>query len=122
MRNDGGHLADLPRMQREVISETFFQGRKRAEVAKRLGISVNTYDNHLQAAFRALRHLVSKDADLFTEADRSVWYDAIEGLRERYEASRIRRVSTQTRDRSNLKGDRSITEGDGGKKSGADAA
>jgi hypothetical protein len=38
-------------MQRRIIHETFFKGRKRAAVAHRLGISVKTYDCHLQKAF-----------------------------------------------------------------------
>jgi RNA polymerase sigma factor (sigma-70 family) len=116
------HLPTLPRMQRQVVEETFFQGRKRAEVAQRLGISVNTYDNHLQAGFRALRHLLSKDADVFTEVDRSVWYDLIEELRERYEASRVRRVSRQPRELSNAERERSNPERDGGKSSRSGAA
>jgi hypothetical protein len=49
----------------------------------RLGISVNTHDNHLQAAFRSLRHLLTQDADAFTDVDRSLWYDLIEELRQR---------------------------------------
>lgn len=116
------HLPTLPRMQRQVIEETFFEGRKRAEVAQRLGISVNTYDNHLQAGFRALRHLLSKDADVFTEVDRSVWYDLIEELRERYEASRVRRVSRQPREISSAERERSNPELDGGKSSRSGAA
>ena len=51
------HLSDLPRMQRRVILETLVEGHKRAEIAQRLGISVNTDDNHRQAAFRSLRQL-----------------------------------------------------------------
>jgi RNA polymerase sigma factor (sigma-70 family) len=94
------HLSALPRMQRQVVDETFLGGKKRADIARRLGISVNTYDNHLQAGFRALRHLLSQDADIFTDVDRSVWYDLIEELRERYEGSRARRVSRRPRELS----------------------
>jgi RNA polymerase sigma factor (sigma-70 family) len=116
------HLTSLPRMQRKVIEESFFDGRKRAEIARRLGISVKTYDNHLQAGFAALRHLLSKDADVFTEVDRSVWYDLIEELRERYEASRVRRVFRQPRDLSNAERQRSNPEQGGGKSSRSGAA
>jgi RNA polymerase sigma factor (sigma-70 family) len=109
------HLPDLSRMQREIIVETFFEKRKRAEVARRLGISVKTYDNHLQAAFRSLRQLLAKDADEFTNVDRSVWYDLIEALRERYEAARLRMPSGK-------RGNGSTTDGDCGKIAGAGAA
>jgi DNA-directed RNA polymerase specialized sigma24 family protein len=67
------HLDDLPRMQREIIHETFFEGWKRAEVAPRLGICGNTHDKHLQAAFRSLRHPLTQDADASTSVDRSFW-------------------------------------------------
>jgi RNA polymerase sigma factor (sigma-70 family) len=116
------HLATMPRVQRQVVFETFFEGRKRAEVARRLGISVHTYDNHLQEGFRTLRHSLSKDADVFTEVDRSLWYDQIEDLRERYEASRVRRVSRRPRDPSKAEGERSNSERDGGKSSRSGAA
>jgi RNA polymerase sigma factor (sigma-70 family) len=102
-----GHLADLSRMQRQVVIETFIEGRKRAEAARRLGISVKTYDNHLQAAFRKLRRLLSMDADTYTEVDRSVWYDLVEELRERYEASHVRDIATRSRARSRSTGERS---------------
>ena len=82
------HLSDLPPMQRHIVFATFFENRKRADVSHRLGISVKTYDNHLQAAFRSLRHLLARDAELYTEVDRSHWYDMIEELRERYESAR----------------------------------
>jgi DNA-binding CsgD family transcriptional regulator len=40
-------------MQCQIILETLFERRKRAEVAPRLGISEHTYDNHVQDAFRS---------------------------------------------------------------------
>jgi DNA-directed RNA polymerase specialized sigma24 family protein len=123
------HLADLPRMQRQVIHQTFFEGRKRAEVARRLRISVHTYDNHLQAAFRSLRLLLTQEADVCNEADRSHWYDLIEELHERREVARLRRGSGKTGKRSTSQGERSTPEREGslsdredGKTSGADAA
>jgi hypothetical protein len=110
-------------------AKTFFEGRKQAEVAQRLGISVNTYDNHLQAAFRSLRDQLAQVVELFTDTDRSLWYDFIEDLCERYEASVLRRASgkkgkrsTSKGDRSNFDGDRSTSERDRGKKSHAGAA
>src|SRR5690349_11462742 len=39
--------------QHEIIDETFFEGRTRAQIVKRRGISESTYDNHVQAAYRA---------------------------------------------------------------------
>jgi hypothetical protein len=45
--------------------ETFFARRKGAEIVQRVGISVETYDNHLWAAFCSLRHLLTNDADAF---------------------------------------------------------
>ena len=87
------HLPDLPLMQARIILETFGRGRKRAEVAQRLGISVKTYDCHLQAAFHTLRQRLTQDADESKGVDRSLWYDRIEELRERYEAVRLRRAS-----------------------------
>ena len=71
----------MTRMQRQMIHEAFFEGRKRAEILQRVGISVNTYDNHLQAALRSVRHLLRQDADEFTDVDRSRWCDLIEELR-----------------------------------------
>ena len=97
-------------------------GGKRAEVGPRLGIRVNTCDNHLQAAFYLLRHRLTEDADEFTDVDRSLWYDLIEELRGRYAAARLRRASGKTGDRSNFEGDRSTSEGDRGKSLGAGAA
>jgi RNA polymerase sigma factor (sigma-70 family) len=117
-----GHLADLSRMQRQVVLDTFLEGHKRAESARRLGIRVKTYDSHLQAAFRKLRHLLSIDADTYTEVDRSVWYDLVEELRERYEASRIRDVASKSRSLSTSTGERSNSTGVAGKSARSDAA
>jgi len=123
------HLDDLPPMQRAVISETFFEGRKRAAVAAAHGISVKTYDCHLQAAFRFLRESLPQDALAYPELDRSVWYDIIEELRERCDAARVLRPSRKKgkRSRSNgdpskSEGDASKSEGDGGKNVGSAAA
>ena len=102
---------DLPPMQQKVIQQTFFEKRKRAEVARRLGKSESTYDNHLQAAFRSLRDQLEQVVELFTDIDRSLWYDFIEDLCERYEASVLRRASVKKGKRSNLKGKRSNLEG-----------
>ena len=71
-----------------------------------------TYDNHLKAAFRSLRHLSTQEADVFTDVDRSLCYDLIEELRERYSATRLRCPSAKTGERSSSGGDRSNFEGD----------
>jgi DNA-directed RNA polymerase specialized sigma24 family protein len=113
------HLDDLSHARREIIVETFFEGRKRAEVAARHGISVYTYDNHLQAAFRSLRDSMTQVVDISSDLDRPHWYDVVEKLSERHAAARLRRVSgkkgkrsTSEGDRSNFEGDRSNFEGD----------
>jgi hypothetical protein len=117
-----GSSADLPRMQRQIILETFAEERKRAEITRRLGISVNTDDNSLHAAFRSLRHRLTQDADAFTDVDRWLWCDRIEKLPERYAAVLLRRASGKTGERSNFEGDRSNSERDRGKNSRAGAA
>jgi DNA-binding CsgD family transcriptional regulator len=123
------HLPDLQRIQCQIILETFSERRKRAEVAQRLGISVHTYDNHLQAAFRSYRAQLAQVVELFIDVDRSLWCDFIEELCERDEASVLRRVSgkkgkrsTSKGDRSNFEGDRSNSERDRGKNERAGAA
>jgi DNA-directed RNA polymerase specialized sigma24 family protein len=68
-------------MRRQIILEALFEGRERADVTRRLGINVNTNDNHCRTAFRSLRHLFSQDAEVFTHVDRSLWYDRIGALR-----------------------------------------
>ena len=109
-------------MQARIILETFGEGRKRAEVARRLGISVKTYDCHLQASFHTLRKRLAQDADEFTDILRSRWYDRIEDLRDRYESARLRRASGKKGERSTSEGERSNFEGDRGKSSRAGAA
>jgi hypothetical protein len=73
---------------------------------------VHTYDSHLHAAFCALRRLLIQDVDVFTYVDRSLWYDVIEELRERYEAVCLRRASGKTGERSNSVGERSNSVGE----------
>ena len=107
-------------MQRQIILETTFEGRKRAEVARRLGISVNTDDNHLQAAFRSLRDSMAQVVDISTHLDRPLWYDRVEEIRDRYEATRLRRASGSKR--STHEGERSAHEGERGKSLGSAAA
>lgn len=116
------HLLDLTPMQRDVVFETFFGGRKRAEVARCLGISVKTYDSHLQAAFRSMRQLLTKEPEVVTGEDRSRWYDLIEKLSERYAASRLRRASGKKGERSIPEGERPTHESESGKSSRASAA
>ena len=115
---------------------TFFEERKRAGVAQRAGICVNTYDSHRHAAFCSLRHLLTKDAERFTDVDHSRWFDDIEQLRERHAATSLRRASCKTGESSTIEGESSTVEGEGslaqgerstarrerGKRPGADAA
>jgi RNA polymerase sigma factor (sigma-70 family) len=105
-------LPELPPMQRRIIHETFFKGRKRAAVADRLGISVKTYDVHLQRAYGLFRRFLWEEALAYTEVDRSAWYDLIEELRERYDAARVLRVSGKKGKRSTTRHERSTSEGE----------
>jgi RNA polymerase sigma factor (sigma-70 family) len=105
-------LPDLTPMQRRIVHETFFKGRKRAAVADRLGISVKTYDCHLQKAFDSLRHFLFQEALAYCEVDRSAWYDLIEELRERYDSARVLRVSRKKGKRSTTRHERSTSEGE----------
>jgi len=116
------HLADLPLKQRQVIRETFFEGRKRAEVARRHNMRVKTYDNHLQAAFRSLRYLLSQTAKEFAHVERSRWYDLIEELRKPYRPPRLRRAAGKKGERSNFEGERRNSERERVKNSRAGAA
>ena len=81
-------------------------------MAQRLGIGVNTYDVYLQAAFRLLRHRLTQAAEVFTDIDRSLWFDRIEELSERNAATRPRRVAGKKGESSNSEGERSILEGE----------
>ena len=73
---------------------------------------MNTDDNHLQAAFPRVAPPLTQDADAFTDGARSLWYDLMEALRERYVAARLRRAAGKTGERSNSEGERSNIEGD----------
>jgi RNA polymerase sigma factor (sigma-70 family) len=123
------HLAQLPPRQRQVIHETFFLKRERQEIARRLGISVCTYDNHLQAAYRSFRKKLTQDAEESTDDDRSHSYDVIAMLNERRKVSRLHRDSGKTGKRSMLQGEGSTVQREGSsvqrehdKTSGAGAA
>lgn len=87
------HISALTRMQRIVVTETYLDGRKRAEVAARNGISVKTYDNHLQAAFATLRDELWYTAYCQDDVDRSAWADRIEELSDLYDDAFARRVA-----------------------------
>jgi hypothetical protein len=95
-----------------VALESLVEGHKRAEIARRLGISVYTYDTHLQAAFHSLRYRLSDAADEFTEVDLPDWYDRIEEMSKRHAAGRQRRASRTKEKRSTAEGDRPNSEGD----------
>ena len=116
-------LPDLTPMQRRIVHEAFFKGRKRAAVADRLGISVKTYDVHLQRAFGWYRRFLSEEALAYSEVDRSAWYDLFEELCERYDSARALRVSRKKGKRSTSRHERSNSEGErpnAGRKSGTD--
>jgi len=93
-------------------NETFFEQRKRAEVAQRLGISACTYDNHLQAAFRSLRTGMMEVVELSTDFDRPYWYDLVEILSERHTAKQLRRQSRRKGKRSTSQHERSSFTGE----------
>ena len=123
------HLEDLSQTQYDIIVETFYEKRKRAEVAARHGISVSTYDNHLQAAFRTLRASLKGVVDISRDMDLSPWYDRAEELLERHAAAQLRRVpgkngkpSSSEGEGRNIEGDRSNIERDRGKSARAGAA
>lgn len=100
-------VSELPPMQRMVIEETFFEGRKRGEIARRHGIMPKTYDNHYQAALRALRVRLIEEAQASTGDDRLLWYDLIDEMSERLAATRLRRAPHTKRDPSTIERARS---------------
>ncbi|HKW10081.1 MAG TPA: hypothetical protein VJO33_06855 [Gemmatimonadaceae bacterium] len=67
-----------PHNRCQIVVPTFFEGRKRADVAPILSINVHIGDNPLHAAFDSLRCLFTQDADAFTDVGRSLWFDLIE--------------------------------------------
>jgi RNA polymerase sigma factor (sigma-70 family) len=90
-------VSDLPPMQAAVIMETFFEGRKRAEVARRHGISVKTYDNTLQAAFLSLGYDLRDESESRGDAERSIWYNRIDKMFSRRQAQRKQRMMAKMR-------------------------
>jgi hypothetical protein len=56
--------------------------------------------------------VVTHDANVFTEVGRALWSDVIETLRERDEATPLRRASGTTRERSTSLGERSTSLGE----------
>jgi DNA-directed RNA polymerase specialized sigma24 family protein len=105
------HLDDLSDAQREILVESFFEAGKRADIAARRGITKSTYDNHRQAAFKALRESLALDVEVSTGIDRSIWYDHVEELLER-RAARLRGLSSSKKGkRSNPKRESANPEG-----------
>ena len=100
-----GPRLDLPRMQRQIIRETFVEGRKRAEVAPRLGISANTNDTTSRRRSARLRRASGKTGERCTS----------EGERCTSQGERC----TSQGERSNSEGERSNSEGERGKTDGA---
>jgi RNA polymerase sigma factor (sigma-70 family) len=112
------HLDGLSQAQREILVESFFNEGKRADIAARRGITVSTYDNHRQAAFKALRESLAADVEASTGIDRSIWYDRIEELIER-RASRLRgRSSSKKGKRPPYEGKHGTSEGESGTSEG----
>lgn len=105
-------LDKLPPAQREIIEETFFEGRTRAQIVARRGISTSTYDNHLQAAYRALRSAMMEVVKTSKGADRPSWYDLVEVLNERHAAKQRRRTSREKGKRSTSQPERSTFKGE----------
>jgi len=95
------HMEDLSQTQREILVESFFKEEKRADIAARRGITESTYDNHRQAAFKALRESLAVDVEVSTGIDRSTWYDLVEELIERRAASLRGRSSSKKGKRPN---------------------
>ena len=115
----GDHLDDMSQTQREIIVEGFFEGRNGADIAARLGISVNTCDTQRKTAFRTRRDPITTVADLSTEIDLPDSYGGVAEMSKRHAARQRRRASgkkenrsTSGRDRSNFEGDRSNSRGD----------
>ena len=100
------HLDSLSEAQREILVESFFEEGKRADIAARRGITESTYDNHRQAAFKALRDSLAAVVEGSTGFDRSLWYDRVEELIERYAARLQGRFSSKKGKRSNSGGKR----------------
>ena len=57
-------------------------------------------------------NLSTHDADVFTKVDRSLCYDLIEEMHERYAAALRRCASAKTRESPNSAGERSNSEGE----------
>jgi len=95
-----------------VGDETFFEGRTRAQIVKRRGISASTYDNHPQAAYRSVRTGMMEVVELSTDFDRPYWYDLVEILNERHTARQLRRQSRKKGKRSTSQHKRSTFTGE----------
>ncbi len=87
------HIEELTPAQREIIDETFFDGRTRAPIVKHRGISESTYDNHLQGADGALRKRMMEVVETSTDVDRPCWYDLVGISNGRHAARQLRRTS-----------------------------
>jgi RNA polymerase sigma factor (sigma-70 family) len=107
------HLDDRSQAQREILVERFYKEGKRADIAARRGISASTYDNHRQAAFKALRDSLAADVNKSTGVDRSIWYDRIEELIERRAAREQGRSASTKGKRSSSEGKSGTFEGKG---------
>ena len=79
---------------------------------KRRGISASSYDNHLQAAYRALRTAMMEVVEISTAFDRPSWYDLVDILNKRHAAKQLRRQSPRKGKRSTSQHERSAFTGE----------
>ena len=101
-----------PQAQREIIEEGFLDGHTRVQIVARRGISTSTCDNHLQAAYRALRKGMMEVVKTSKGADRRYWYDLVEVLNELHAAKLRRRTSREKGKRSTSQRERSSFTGE----------
>ena len=94
------HIDELTPAQREIRDEIFFDGRTRAQIVERRGMSAPTYDKHLQPASRALRTGLMEMIEISTDLGRPSSYDRIELVNERHAAKQLRRPSWRKGKRS----------------------
>ena len=56
-------LDDLPPLTRRILTECYFNGRKRCDTAQLLGISESTVKKHIMSAFKYFRLKIQKNSD-----------------------------------------------------------
>lgn len=111
-------MDDLSQTQRDIIDEAYFAEQSPGEIARRRGISLNTYHNHRKAAFSKLRDSMMAVVDFSTDIDLPDWYDRIEEMSKRHAARQRRRASSKKENGSSSGADRSSSGGDGSSSGG----